>query len=114
MVRIFATSKNTGERFEIPDQYWFEENGVHDWHGQGHWDNFTFEFYQEGNPWKPIDTAPMDGTYILVCAVGRYYNPTVAAWRTTADGVKHWKDYAGNKITATHWMPLPKPPEEMP
>jgi hypothetical protein len=46
-IRVFATSTTTGERFEITDQYWFEENGVHDWHGQGHYDNFTFEFYRE-------------------------------------------------------------------
>ena len=45
MIRIFATSANTGERFEISDLYWFEENGVRDWNGQGHDDNFTFEFY---------------------------------------------------------------------
>ena len=47
MIRIFATSANTGERFEISDLYWFEENGVRDWNGQGHDDNFTFEFYLE-------------------------------------------------------------------
>ena len=47
MIRIFATSANTGERFEISDLYWFEENGVHDWNGQGHDDRFTFEFYLE-------------------------------------------------------------------
>ena len=47
MIRIFATSANTGERFEISDLYWFEENGVRDWNGQGHDDRFTFEFYLE-------------------------------------------------------------------
>ena len=50
MIRIFATNTTTNERFEITDLYWFEENGVHDWNGEGHWDNFTFEFYLEETP----------------------------------------------------------------
>jgi hypothetical protein len=53
MIKIFATSENTGERFEILDQYWFEENGVHDWHGHGHNDKFTFEFYLENTEKMP-------------------------------------------------------------
>ena len=50
MIKIFATNTTTNERFKITDLYWFEENGVHDWNGEGHWDNFTFEFYLEETP----------------------------------------------------------------
>ena len=34
--RLFAINKNTGEEFPIDDLYWFEENGVHDFAGDGH------------------------------------------------------------------------------
>jgi hypothetical protein len=57
MIKIFATNTTTGERFEIPDLYWFEENGVHDWSGQGHNESFTFEFYLENICWLTLLTA---------------------------------------------------------
>jgi hypothetical protein len=43
-MRIFATDKKTGEREEITDLYWFEENGVHDFSGKGHHTDYIFEF----------------------------------------------------------------------
>lgn len=67
--------------------------------------------------WQPIETAPKDGTPILVCRVG-YQAQQVAAvywdwtfsrrypWQflTIADGhAKGWP---------THWMPLPPPPTQ--
>lgn len=39
-MKIFVTNKQTGERFEITDLYWFEENGVHDFRDS----RFTFQF----------------------------------------------------------------------
>lgn len=44
MIRIFAIDKITGERFEIDDLYWFEEEGVHDFGGEGLYRNYSFEF----------------------------------------------------------------------
>lgn len=29
-VKIYATDKSTGQRKEITDLYWFEQNGIHD------------------------------------------------------------------------------------
>lgn len=50
MIRIFAIDKITGERFEIDDLYWFEEEGVHDFGGEGLYRNYSFEFQIEVNP----------------------------------------------------------------
>lgn len=67
------------------------------------------------NEWQPIETAPKDGSEILVCnGIGRR-------------AVTHWMEgrgfYAGQgggypaswttigDLALTHWMPLPPPPE---
>jgi hypothetical protein len=61
--------------------------------------------------WKPIETAPKDGTqvdlWIQWSSIGaRYANSYYA------DG--QWTDREGDAICAydvvTHWMPLPQPP----
>lgn len=56
--------------------------------------------------WQPIETAPVDGTEILV-AEDRYV--TVARWCGF-----YWGDGLSlmGSIGPTHWMPLPEPPEE--
>jgi hypothetical protein len=66
--------------------------------------------------WQPIETAPKDGTTILVWRWGR-----VALTKWDPDGyVKnkrpYWADFVMGKTRAqntppTHWMPLPDPPE---
>src|SRR5262245_44394030 len=65
--------------------------------------------------WRPIDSAPKDGTEILVA-----YDPSVGwnnivAWRYKANGTgaECWRDsYTLKRIwnTPTHWQPLPPPP----
>jgi hypothetical protein len=63
--------------------------------------------------WQPIETAPRDGTLILVA----WQNPN-KTWDMNCmfwfeeDGKGEWFDYTADYIcTPTHWMPLPKPPE---
>lgn len=60
--------------------------------------------------WQPIETAPRDGTPILVGCVGR--GVLIATWyermkcfSEAITGTDLW----GAK-TPTHWMPLPPPP----
>lgn len=78
------------------------------------------------NEWKPISTAPKDGTWIL--GINSRGNQAVIIWAKDAphcmgtrwnDGWIHpfsdgslsdfWNGACGS--IATHWMPLPQPPE---
>ena len=62
--------------------------------------------------WQPIETAPMDGTEVLLFG-DRFDSAYLCAFH---DG--EWK-YAGRYpdcwdggiVNPTHWMPLPAPPK---
>jgi hypothetical protein len=70
--------------------------------------------------WQPIETAPKDGTYILVAwtewpiqLVTRFthYHNLDSGDVTIYPGF--WQSPAGGALkTPTHWMPLPDPPAE--
>ena len=66
------------------------------------------------NGWRPIATAPRDGREIDLWVNG--YRVTNAAWSTkTRDGIDRWVFPEVGSCTdkeATHWMPLPEPPNE--
>jgi hypothetical protein len=60
--------------------------------------------------WQPIETAPKDGTKIIVYRPNAEYQPIV--------GVDYWSKELGNVWAnsnehrqPTHWMPLPEPPK---
>jgi hypothetical protein len=59
--------------------------------------------------WQPIETAPKDGTAILV-----FHNRMVIeAWYSGRWGRFVQSETGGhNGIAPTHWMPLPAPPKE--
>lgn len=71
------------------------------------------EDYTGPGEWMTIESAPKDGTAILVCG-GLMPEPFVAEWD---DRQQYWKStacieqYYGSR-DATHWMPLPDPPFE--
>lgn len=67
----------------------------------------------EARRWKPIESAPKDGTRILIAI------PAFNEWPAMV-GISHfykkgraagyWWDFAG--LTPTHWTPIPAPPKE--
>ena len=81
------------------------------------------------NEWQPIETAPRNGTWVLLTG-GRAdfddYNHAIATWPPSV--VAFWdRDSWGDETWAlafwdgawrtsytapTHWMPLPDPPPE--
>ena len=71
--------------------------------------------------WQPIETAPLDGTYIDLWDGYMNCRVTDAAWtyhyyrNGKPEGPKSWgidsRDWAFCE-KPTHWMPIPKPPEE--
>jgi hypothetical protein len=59
--------------------------------------------------WQPIETAPLDGTHILLIFRWAYRNKHIAeGWYS--DNADDWMTRWGT-VHATHWMPLPQPPE---
>lgn len=69
--------------------------------------------------WQPIETAPRDGRPILLWCNDRQY--VCGEFWSRADGSAGWE--IGHRIDgtviclglpATHWMPLPEPPEDKP
>lgn len=69
--------------------------------------------------WQPIETAPKDGTHLLVCDASRAYTafwgfgqnpPTVGHYFAQGWHLSVNHDGEHSEITPTHWMPLPSPP----
>lgn len=82
--------------------------------------------------WKPIETAPKDGTWILV--TGDVYDPLsdgpphVRFTRWVSETTEHWEQVSARRqelvsedtshwdccdMQPTHWMPLPNPPSDV-
>lgn len=62
--------------------------------------------------WQPIETAPKDGTSILVAVYeenGDYWGEDIVAWNPTNGWDSAGYDWDHSQIT--NWMPLPEPPE---
>lgn len=77
------------------------------------------------NEWQPIESAPRDGTEILgynskvnKCGIisWRRYNPTLETFvpreSLNADASYYENDFDYDWGKITHWMPLPKPPQQ--
>ena len=61
--------------------------------------------------WQPIETAPKDGTRIIV-ANARHVWCNVS-WEKMKRVPDRWATVLGPiPIEPTHWMPIPKPPGE--
>ena len=61
--------------------------------------------------WRPIETAPEDGTSVLLWqpthrggyVVIAYFDLFYLAWREEEEGIS---------LDPTHWRPLPEPPQQ--
>ncbi len=73
-----------------------------------------------GSMWRPIDTAPKDGTRVLLYATlfgaslgGHDLEKDYGQWVIIAawdDQYGMWLDGSQCTPVPTHWMPLPSPP----
>jgi hypothetical protein len=57
--------------------------------------------------WAPVATAPRDGTQILCFTTSRDYE--ISRWDPI---VQCWVSKRGFFVEASHWTPLPEPPDE--
>lgn len=77
--------------------------------------------------WQPIETAPKDGTRILVARLGKaigVHEIEITEWFVMEQSrmehvegdlyrkvlLEPYEGWNGNGHRATHWMPLPEPP----
>lgn len=68
------------------------------------------------NDWQPEETAPRDGTTVLLWGLEMRMGMSTWFW-VEEDGISGWRQDDGkNEDRAlrgpypTHWMPLPEPP----
>lgn len=65
--------------------------------------------------WRPIETAPKDGTIIFCACEGQFslaaWDSYCARWLAKVNG-ESARDYYGDEVAVEpdHWMPLPEPP----
>jgi len=74
----------------------------------------TCEGQQLENDWQPIETAPLDGTRILLVD-GEHPTDMCTGWWTMA-GWRDFGDIGCNGLadySPTHWMQLPAPPRPL-
>ena len=65
--------------------------------------------------WQPIETAPRDGTEVLVIENHPKFNDGIYAVVVFVN--TDWVEMNGGNIknfTFSHWMPLPAPPKATP
>jgi hypothetical protein len=72
--------------------------------------NVQYETEKRLRTWRPINTAPKDGTNFLACSSAS--SVFFAHWANGVVDSSNWSDERGYAARyATHWMPLPVPIE---
>lgn len=72
---------------------------------------------QDAHKWRPIETAPKDGTPILAYwPIMQIYKVRVGSWQRASHGPGYWAAWNGGvkfsqRNPPTHWQPLPEPPK---
>jgi len=68
--------------------------------------------YAVRDRWEPIETAPKDGTNILLGWFKDGEEPqVVSGWFEAGIADYRWIDCFNEEANPTHWRPLPSPPE---
>jgi hypothetical protein len=67
--------------------------------------------------WKPIESAPKDGTRVLLWLKGNGNEHVIGRWKPQYEGDAFpWYGDAGyesfKENLVTHWQPLPAPPSQ--
>lgn len=65
--------------------------------------------------WRTMRSAPKDGSDLILASAGQVV--TVARWERWPTGKSGWYSHIENAFLvqrATHWMPLPLPPVQLP
>jgi len=65
--------------------------------------------------WQPIETAPIDGAFLGLCAHGgpKGYGVIVGVKYDITSKGGDWvlDEWSGRSSRCTHWMPLPEAPQ---
>ena len=86
-----------GREEEEFDKYWEEESRSIPSYDICQLKEVARAAWQAAQPqWQPIETAPRNGSIFLI---------------VDSDGKRYTATYNG-KVTSTHWMPLPPPPQQ--
>lgn len=69
------------------------------------------------NGWRPIETAPKDGTYLILVdcdlvTIGKWMNSDALRDESWVGFDSIQSLHKTCVIAPTHWMPLPEPPTE--
>ena len=61
--------------------------------------------------WQPIETAPKDGTDVILWDPALDVGVTIGSWSDYKKSGDWWME--GEQVTGfpSHWMPLPEPPK---
>jgi hypothetical protein len=75
-----------------------------------------YEAFNAESPWRPIATAPKDGSAILSWPAQSAFtgDDTISYVVRWSDWKEAWIEASGEEYDTfhpTHWMPLPEPPE---
>lgn len=62
--------------------------------------------------WQPIETAPKDGSWIIVTSTHNQYYRAAIMWDDYWQDCNEANHDSFMDKSATHWMPLPDPPKD--
>lgn len=62
--------------------------------------------------WQPIESAPRDGTALLVFSDSRAFEAHWVDEPRNSNGGFWFSIPAWKSVSPTHWTPLPQPPKE--